>query len=112
MTSDEMCYCPVGGVLDLLSRQYAIQVVCVVGALGPVRYGDIEAAFDDVSSSTLAARLEELVATGYLARTQYDEIPPRVEYELTPTGRELQERLQPLVEWAARRDADGSQPPD
>lgn len=98
------CYCPAGDVMDLLSRQYAMQVICVVGALGPVRYGDIEAQFDDVSSSTLSTRLDDLVAAGYLAREQYDEIPPRVEYELTETGAELCERLEPLVEWAHERE--------
>lgn len=36
------CYCPGGGVTDLLSRRYATQLICVVGALGPVRYGEIE----------------------------------------------------------------------
>lgn len=50
------CYCPLGGVMDLLSRKYAIQLICVVGALGPVKYGDTEDAFGDVSSSTLSTR--------------------------------------------------------
>ena len=42
------CYCPLGGVMDLLSRKYAMQLICVVGALGPVRYGEVEATFGDV----------------------------------------------------------------
>ncbi|MCX2819051.1 winged helix-turn-helix transcriptional regulator [Haladaptatus sp. F3-133] len=36
-------------------------------------------------------------------RNQFDEIPPRVEYELTEEGRELEERLTPLLEWAKER---------
>jgi DNA-binding HxlR family transcriptional regulator len=103
--SDEQhCYCPLGGVMDLLSRRYAMQLVCVVGALGPVRYGEIEDTFGDVSSSTLSTRLDELVEAGYLSREQYAEIPPRVEYELTGTGAELCERLEPLLTWAERQD--------
>jgi len=77
------CYCQLDEVMGLLSRQYAMQVVCAVGAAGPVRYGDIEEAFGDVSSSTLSNRLEELVDAGYPDRQQYTEIPPRVEYDLT-----------------------------
>ncbi|MFD1646813.1 winged helix-turn-helix transcriptional regulator [Haloarchaeobius litoreus] len=103
-TESPRCYCPLGGVMDLLSRKYAMQLVCVVGALGPVRYGEVADAFGDVSSSTLSTRLDELVAAGYLSREQYAEIPPRVEYELTDDGRELCERLEPLLEWAERRD--------
>ena len=98
------CYCPLGGVMDLLSRKYAMQVICVVGAVGPVRYGDIEDLFGEVSSSTLSTRLDDLVEAGYLTREQYAEIPPRVEYDLTATGEELCQRLEPLLEWAEQQD--------
>ena len=97
--SDRRCYCQVSGLLNLLSRKYAMQVICVVGTFQPVRYGDIEATFGDVSSSTLSDRLEELTEAGLLHRTQYDEIPPRVEYELTDRGEELNHRLVPLFDW-------------
>lgn len=86
--------------MDLLSRRYAMQVICVVGAIGPARYGEIEETFEEVSSSTLSTRLDDLVDAGYLFREQYAEIPPRVEYELTTKGDELRERLDPLLEWA------------
>lgn len=101
----ERCYCPLGDVMDLLSRKYAMQVICVVGALGPVRYGEIESVFGDVSSSTLSTRLDELVAAGFLAREQYAEIPPRVEYDLTEDGMEVRERLEPLLSWAENADS-------
>jgi DNA-binding HxlR family transcriptional regulator len=94
------CLCPVGGLMDLLSRRYAMQLVCVVGTIGPARYGDIEDVFGEVSSSTLSTRLDELVDAGLLDREQYAEIPPRVEYELTEIGDELQDHLRPLVEFA------------
>ncbi len=102
--SDITCYCPLGGVMDLLSRRYAMQVICVVGAIGPARYGEIEDTFGEVSSSTLSARLDDLVEAGYLSREQYAEIPPRVEYELTETGDELREKLDPLLEWADEQE--------
>lgn len=107
VTADDAvrCYCPLGGVMDLLSSKYAIQVVCVVGALQPVRYGEIESAFGDVSSSTLSARLDELREAGLLERRRYDEIPPRVEYRLTDDGEELRDLLAPLLEWVESRSA-------
>jgi len=98
------CLCPLGGVMDLLSRKYAIQVVCVVGALGPVRYGEIESTFGEVSSSTLSSRLDELVDAGLLRRERFAEIPPRVEYELTDDGQALGDLLEPLLEWADGRN--------
>ncbi|WP_245853046.1 winged helix-turn-helix transcriptional regulator [Natrinema ejinorense] len=98
------CYCRLDGLMELLSRRYAMQLICVVGAIGPARYGEIDGAFEDVSSSTLSSRLDDLVDAGYLSRTQYAEIPPRVEYDLTDDGDELCRRLQPLLEWAADRE--------
>ncbi|WP_135533264.1 helix-turn-helix domain-containing protein [Halostella pelagica] len=88
--------------MDLLSRRYAMQLICVVGAIGPARYGEIEETFDGVSSSTLSTRLDDLVEAEILAREQYAEIPPRVEYELTDTGEELCQHLDPLLKWAEK----------
>lgn len=104
VAEESRCYCPLGGVMALLSRTHAIEVVCIVGALGPVRYSEIETAFDDVSSSTLSTRLHELTEAELLSRKRHGEIPPRVEYELTAEGQELRERLVPLVRWVENRD--------
>lgn len=103
LAADLQCLCPLGGVMDLLSRTHAMQVICAVGYLEPARYGEIEDALGEVSSSTLSARLEELTEAGLLARERYDEIPPRVEYELTDDGGELAELLGPLLAWAESR---------
>lgn len=101
---ERRCYCRLDGVLDLLSRKYAMQVLCVVNATDPTRFGELESLLSDASTSTLSARLDELTDAGLLKRTQYDEIPPRVEYELTDDGRELAVRLEPVLEWAGERE--------
>lgn len=105
-TDQPTCYCPLDGVIDLLSRKYAMQVVCVVGALQPVRYGEIEAAFGEVSSSTLSARLGDLTDAGLLHREQYDTIPPQVEYTLTGEGEELRDALEPLLAWVESHESE------
>jgi len=69
----------------------------------PARFGDIERHIPTARASTLSTRLEELVEAGLLAREQHDEIPPRVEYELTENGRQLRERPEPLLAWATER---------
>jgi DNA-binding HxlR family transcriptional regulator len=65
----ETCYCPTSGVIDLLSRKYAMQTLCAVGTLQPVWYGELETAFGDMSSSTLSTRLDDLAEAGLLERT-------------------------------------------
>lgn len=62
------CCCPLGEVMGLLSRRYAMQLICVVGTIGPARYGEIEETFDGVSSSTLSTRPDEFVGAGFLSR--------------------------------------------
>lgn len=96
------CYCPLDGVIDTIGKRYAMQVVAVLGARGPTRYTDLEERLGVTSSSTLAERLEELAEAGLIERRSFDEVPPRVEYSLTPRGRELEARLQPLLEWASQ----------
>ncbi len=105
LSADDVdCLCDASGAIDLLSRKYAIPVLCVLAATDAARFGDFEELLADASTSTLSARLDEIVDAGLATRTQYDEIPPRVEYELTEDGRELGERLRPLVEWAVARE--------
>lgn len=102
-TIDGRCYCPLQGVIDTLSRKYAMQLISIIGAHESLRFGDIEAHIPDASTSTLSNRLGEFEDAGLVARTQYDEIPPRVEYELTDEGEEVRTRLEPLLEWATTR---------
>ena len=98
------CVCPVVGVIETLGSKYAIPLVCVLDYHDTLRFGEIEAHLPGASTSTLSARLDDLEDEGLLYREQFDEIPPRVEYELTDRGRELAERLQPLVEWVTESE--------
>jgi DNA-binding HxlR family transcriptional regulator len=96
------CYCPIDGVLETVGRKYAMRVVALLGANGPTRYGELEDRLAVTSSSTLSDCLSDLVEEDLIERRSFDEVPPRVEYSLTPRGRQLEERLQPLLEWAAQ----------
>lgn len=96
-------YQPLTAVMASLSRKYALHTISVIDAHGPMRFGTLEDHLPEASSATLAGRLDELVNADLVTRTQYEEIPPRVEYELTEDGRELRRRLEPLLDWAATR---------
>lgn len=96
------CYCPLDGVIETVSRKYSMQVIALLGAEGPTRFSELEAALGVTSTSTLSDCLADLVDEELIERRSFDEVPPRVEYSLTPRGRELETRLQPLLEWASR----------
>lgn len=99
--SGMICFCPVEGVINVVSKKYSMQIIGLLGAHEPMRYSAIENALDTTSSATLSKTLTELAEADFITRKSYDEVPPHVEYSLTPKGRELQERLQPLLEWAS-----------
>ncbi len=103
---DGTCYCPLTGVITVLSRKYAMQLVSIIGAHESLRFAEIEAHLPNASTSTISKRLEEFQEAGLVSRTQYNEIPPRVEYALTDDGREVGTRLEPLLAWATEHDAD------
>ncbi|MEW5841617.1 MAG: helix-turn-helix domain-containing protein [Thermoproteota archaeon] len=75
----------------------------------PVRYKQFRDSIKGVSSRTIASRLKELEKGGVLQRQAYNEIPPRVEYRLTPKGQELVESVVGLLQWMVRWS--GSPPP-
>ncbi len=76
----------------------------IVGSLfvGPLRFSEISAAVPELSDRLLSQRMKELEARGIVARTVHSGPPVRVEYGLTPMGRELEPALAELKTWAQR----------
>jgi DNA-binding HxlR family transcriptional regulator len=79
------------GTLEIL-----IPLCCTTN---PVRYIKFRNTLKGFSSKNLAARLKELERGGILERHSYNEIPPRVEYNLTDKGQELVESIIDLLQW-------------
>lgn len=71
-------------------------------AHGPKRYGELKRCVRGVSDKMLIQQLKEMELHGIVTRTDYQEIPPRVDYALTPFGRSLGEALVPLCEWGEK----------
>ncbi|VVE26516.1 winged helix-turn-helix transcriptional regulator [Pandoraea anhela] len=65
----------------------------------PKRYGELKRCVQGVSDKMLIQQLKELESDGVVSRTDYKEIPPRVEYALTAVGRDLAQALVPLCGW-------------
>ena len=68
-------------------------------AHGARRYGDLRRAVGGVTDKMLIQQLKDLQADGIIDRLDYKEIPPRVDYSLTPFGRTLAKALAPLCVW-------------
>jgi DNA-binding HxlR family transcriptional regulator len=66
---------------------------------GPKRYGELRRLIPGVSDKVLIQQLKDLEAHCVLARNDYKEVPPRVDYALTPLGRSLADAIIPLCTW-------------
>ncbi len=99
-----MCLCPLEGVMEVISKKWALLIIGVVGNEKRLRYNKIMARLDGISPKSLSDRLKELEGAGLLTRKVYAEIPPRVEYSLTKDGEELRKAMAPLMRWVAERN--------
>jgi DNA-binding HxlR family transcriptional regulator len=73
---------------------------------GPKRYGELKRVIQGVSDKVLIQTLKDLEADRVLARTDYKEVPPRVDYALTPLGRSLANAIVPLCTWGTENMAE------
>ncbi len=93
--------CPIRNVIARIGDRWSILVLLTLEpAEKPMRFKEIEQAIPDISQKMLTRTLRDLEADGLVIRRAYAEVPPRVEYELTPRGRTLTPHLNSLVSWA------------
>jgi len=97
--------CPIQGVIDIVSKKWALLIVGVLGNRTAMRYNDILRELRGISPKTLADNLRELQEVRVVKRRAFDEIPPRVEYALTEDGRKLREAVIPLITWSVERSS-------
>lgn len=87
-------------VRKLITKRGTIEMLIpLCCSTNPVRHKEFRQLLKGFSSKTLARRLKELEKGGILERRAYNEIPPRVEYNLTPKGQELVESIINLLQW-------------
>ena len=92
--------CPVRNVIARFGNKWALLVILVLSENEPIRYNELGRKIPDISSRILANTLRTLEADGLVDRKYYQEVPPRVEYSLTDTGRSLIPIILQLTEWA------------
>jgi DNA-binding HxlR family transcriptional regulator len=89
----------VSGILSRIGDKWTVLVVQLLGG-GPMRFSALRRSLGSISQKMLTRTLRGLERDGFVTRTVYPTIPPRVEYELTDLGRELLVPVRALGEWA------------
>ncbi len=97
--------CPIQGVIDVVSKKWALLIVGVLGNGPHMRYNEMMRELRGISPKTLADTLKQLHAAGIVRRQSFNEIPPRVEYSLTGDGEKLREAVIPIIQWAVERSS-------
>ncbi len=90
--------CPVEVTLSLISNRWSVLIVREL-LHGTRRFGQIRKALGAVSTKVLTANLRAMEESGLLTRKTFAEVPPRVEYSLTPLGFSLRPILMAMAEW-------------
>lgn len=93
--------CPYGKLLGVLGKPHTLDILYGLSVGSPLRFTQIQRQLG-LQPKTLNARLKELVKLGLAARKSYNEIPPRVDYELTQKGKDLGKMFNALHTWASK----------
>src|SRR6201986_4592902 len=92
--------CPVRQVLDRIGDKWSTLVILQLGENEVMRFNELSNAIGDISQKMLTTTLRNLEADGLVSRKMYQQIPPRVEYELTDLGYSLRPLIAQLQVWA------------
>ena len=92
-------YCPLVDVMRLIGGKWKIPILCALHSDGATRYNELRRKIMGITNTMLASSLKELEADGLVCRTQYMEMPLRVEYSLTDACGGLMPILLQLAQW-------------
>lgn len=90
--------CPSQDILALIGSKWSMLLLCILND-GPVRTGELARRAGGISQKMLTQTLRELARHGIVQRRDYAEVPPRVEYSLTPLGQSLSRLVRQIEGW-------------
>lgn len=90
--------CPVEVTVSLIENKWKILIIRELLS-GTKRFGEIKKSLDGISQKVLTAQLRDMEHNGLIVRKVYAEVPPRVEYSLTPLGLSLTPVMNALKQW-------------
>jgi len=92
--------CHARDILARIGDKWSVSVIHVLGDARTLRFNELRGQVDGISQRMLTVTLRGLERDGLVARTVYPEVPPRVEYALTPLGATLRQLVRALVAWS------------
>lgn len=94
--------CPVSPVVDLVFSRWTTPILWTLNEFGRLRFVELQRTIGTITPKVLTQRLRQMERDGLVVRTYHPEVPPRVEYEISPLGRSLAPIFAHLADWSAQ----------
>jgi DNA-binding HxlR family transcriptional regulator len=91
--------CPITATIGVIGGKWKPPIIWLL-LKGPMRFGELHKTMPAMALKVLSRQLRELEADGIVTRKAYPEVPPRVEYALTPRGESLRGIMLQLSDWS------------
>ena len=94
--------CPIRNILSRLCDKWSLLVIYTLNKAGKetIRFKELQRTIPDISQKMLTVTLRTMEEDGYVNRTVFPEVPPRVEYTLTERAKSLLPHINSLISWA------------
>ncbi|MGI6535810.1 MAG: winged helix-turn-helix transcriptional regulator [Eggerthellaceae bacterium] len=93
---------PFAYAISLIDGKWKMHILFWLWKRGVLRYGELKRALGNVTHKMLSNQLKQLEADGLVYRHEYPQVPPKVEYSLTETGKSLMPILQQICDWGTK----------
>ena len=97
--------CPLQRAMEMIGGKWKISILCSLMVDGATRYNDLKRKMNGISNTMLAKSLKEMEEDGLVTRTEYVEVPIRVEYEITDKAKALGPILMQLAQWTLQTES-------
>ena len=97
-TKDELPACPVATTVSLIGSKWKLLIMRNL-LMRPWRFNELKRDLDGISQKVLTDSLRAMEADGIITRTVYPEVPPRVEYALSPLGESMRPIMDAMEIW-------------
>lgn len=94
--------CPIYKIMELFQGKWTVWVLFELNKNQMMRFGELKKAIPGISNTMLTSTLKDLEERDLIKRTQFNEIPPRVEYSSTDKARDLRIVFDAMNEWASK----------
>lgn len=99
MNKEQSEICPLRLAMDVIGGKWRLSIICLLKDGQPLRYNQIRRSIPGITNVMLSQSLKHLEEYGIVSRMQYNEVPVRVEYQLTENGKTLLALLEQFSNW-------------